>query len=168
MVNRLTEHLDVSVVAGDDATGIERTVDHLVELGHRDIAHVAGPLTSRPAPSGCGRSGRRCSGTGCRDDRIVEAEAYSEAAGRTALLQLLDGERPTAVVAGNDLLALGCYDALDEAGLSCPGRRQHRRLQRHAVHLPAAAAADLGAGAAVRARRGGGPAAARPAQRPHA
>ena len=57
---------------------------------------------------------------GLPDDRVVEAEAYSEAAGRTAMLQLLDGDRPTAVVAGNDLLALGCYDALAETGLTCP------------------------------------------------
>jgi LacI family transcriptional regulator len=57
---------------------------------------------------------------GLRDDRIAEAEAYSEVAGRTALLQLLDGDRPTGIVAGNDLLALGCYDALEETGLSCP------------------------------------------------
>ena len=54
---------------------------------HRPRRRAA--AASPPAPSGCGRSGPRCSGTGCRDDRIVEAEAYSEAAGRTALLQLL-------------------------------------------------------------------------------
>ena len=36
------------------------------------------------------------------------------------MLELLAHDRPTAVVAGNDLLAIGCYDALDETGLSCP------------------------------------------------
>jgi LacI family transcriptional regulator len=120
LVNRLTEHLDVSAVSADDATGIERTVDHLVELGHRDIAHVAGPL--RVSTGAVRRQAFRAAmhRHGLRDDRIVEAEAYSEAAGRTALHQLLGGDRPTAIVAGNDLLALGCYDALEEAGLSCP------------------------------------------------
>jgi DNA-binding LacI/PurR family transcriptional regulator len=45
---------------------------------------------------------------GLRDDRVVVAEAYSEPAGRTAMLEILRHVRPTAVVAGNDLLAIGC------------------------------------------------------------
>ena len=120
MVNRQTEHLDVSVVAGDDATGIERTVDHLVELGHTDIAHIAGPLQVSTGAVRLRAFRAAMQLHGLRSDRIVEADAYSEAAGRTALLQLLGDDRPTAVVAGNDLLALGCYDALAETGLCCP------------------------------------------------
>jgi LacI family transcriptional regulator len=119
-VNRQTEHLDVSGVAGDDATGIEQTVDHLVTLGHRDIAHIAGPLDVSTGAVRLRAFRAAMQRHGLRDDRFVEAEAYSETAGRTALLQLLEENRPTAVVAGNDLLALGCYDALVEAGLTCP------------------------------------------------
>jgi LacI family transcriptional regulator len=120
LVNRQTAHLEVSAVAGDDATGIERTVDHLVELGHHDIAHVAGPLTVSTADVRLRAFRAAMQRHRLRDDRVVEAEAYSEAAGRTALLPLLGEDRPTGIVAGNDLLALGCYDALAEAGLSCP------------------------------------------------
>jgi LacI family transcriptional regulator len=121
MVNRQTEQLDVSVVAGDDATGIARTVDHLVGLGHRDIAHVAGPLDVSTGAVRLRAFRTAMQGHDLPDDRVVVAEAYSEVAGRTALLELLDGDVPTAVVAGNDLLAIGCYDALEERGLSCPG-----------------------------------------------
>ena len=120
LVNRQTEHLDVSAVAGDDATGIERTVDHLVELGHRDIAHISGPLNVSTGAVRLRAFRSAMQRHGLAGDRFVEAEAYSEAAGRTALEQLLDGDRPTAIVAGNDLLALGCYDALADAGLTCP------------------------------------------------
>lgn len=121
LVNRLTEHLDVSAVSADDATGVERTVDHLVDLGHRDIAHVAGPLQVSTGAVRMRAFRAAMQRHGLRDDRIVETETYSEPAGRTALLQLLEGDdRPTAIVAGNDLLALGCYDALEELGLSCP------------------------------------------------
>ena len=81
MVNRQTEHLDVSVVAGDDATGIERTVDHLVELGHRDIAHVAGPLQVSTGAVRLRAFRAAMQRHGLPDDRVVEAEAYSEAAG---------------------------------------------------------------------------------------
>jgi LacI family transcriptional regulator len=120
LVNRLTQHLDVSAVAGDDASGIARSVDHLVALGHRDIAHVAGPLTvstGEVRERAFRESMRR---HGLRDDRVVVAEAYSEPAGRTAMLEVLRHDRPTAVVAGNDLLAIGCYDTFDETGLVCP------------------------------------------------
>jgi LacI family transcriptional regulator len=120
LVNRQTEHLDVSAVAGDDAGGVARTVDHLVELGHREIAHIAGP---RSVSTGVQREQAFRAAMrrhGLPDDRVIEAEAYSEPAGRTALLRLLGTDRPTAVVAGNDLLAIGCYDALEESGLSCP------------------------------------------------
>jgi LacI family transcriptional regulator len=120
LVNRLTEHLDVSAVAGDDATGIARTVDHLVELGHRDIAHVAGPLNVSTGAVRLRAFRTAMQGHGLPDDRVVVAEAYSEGAGRAATLELLDGQAPTAIVAGNDLLAIGSYDALEERGLSCP------------------------------------------------
>jgi LacI family transcriptional regulator len=123
LVNRQTEHLDVSAVAGDDAAGVTRTVQHLVSLGHRDIAHVAGPLSISTGTVRMRAFRVAVHSHGLRDDRIIEASAYSEAAGRTALLELLEllgGDRPTAVVAGNDLLAIGCYDALAESGLRCP------------------------------------------------
>ncbi len=53
---------------------------------------------------------------------VETCESYSRNEGRRALSGLLDsGNRFTAVVAANDLLALGCYDALKAAGLACPG-----------------------------------------------
>jgi LacI family transcriptional regulator len=119
-VNRTTEHVDVSAVAGDDASGVTRSVDHLVELGHREIANVSGPLSVSTGAVRHRAFRSAMQAHGLRDDRVVIADTYSEAAGRAAMLQLLAGEPPTAVVAGNDLLAIGCYDALEESGLSCP------------------------------------------------
>src|SRR5690606_7066067 len=52
---------------------------------------------------------------------IVNAKEYTEAAGQNALLQIIDSGKPfTAVIAANDMLALGCYDALAERGRRCP------------------------------------------------
>jgi LacI family transcriptional regulator len=47
---------------------------------------------------------------------------WSEQAGADGLGRLLDsGTRFSAVVAGNDLIALGCYDVFAERGIDCPG-----------------------------------------------
>jgi LacI family transcriptional regulator len=120
LVNRQTEGLDVSAVTGDDSVGISRVVDHLVDLGHTRIGHVAGPSSTS---TGLARE-RAFRAALERHElsaaAVVTAEAFTEAAGRTAMLELLEADAPTAVVAGNDLLAIGCYDALDDLGLECP------------------------------------------------
>jgi LacI family transcriptional regulator len=54
-------------------------------------------------------------------DLIVFSEAFTEREGARCCTELLDRRRDfTAIVAGNDLLALGCYDALERHGLRCP------------------------------------------------
>jgi LacI family transcriptional regulator len=55
-------------------------------------------------------------------DLVVTCDHWSEAAGADALRLLLDAHPDvTAVVAGNDLIALGCYDVFAERGIDCPG-----------------------------------------------
>lgn len=52
---------------------------------------------------------------------VVECGRWSEAEGARALRHVLGtGTRFTALVAGNDLIALGCYDVFAEQGISCP------------------------------------------------
>ena len=65
---------------------------------------------------------------------IVVAEQFQEEPGATAAARLLDGHRPvTAIVAANDLLALGAYDALSSRGLVSSGRCECDRIQRYAI-----------------------------------
>lgn len=56
------------------------------------------------------------------DPALVTTTAHwSEAAGADGLRRLLNADLGfTAVVAGNDLIALGCYDVISERGISCP------------------------------------------------
>jgi LacI family transcriptional regulator len=51
-------------------------------------------------------------------DRVQFATAFTQEAGYAAARGLPKGV--TAIIAGNDLIALGCYAALEEQGLSCP------------------------------------------------
>ena len=54
-------------------------------------------------------------------DLIVLAENYREEPGRRACAELLSrSAKFTALIAANDLLALGCLDAFAEAGINCP------------------------------------------------
>jgi LacI family transcriptional regulator len=57
-----------------------------------------------------------------REKLIVDCASFTVQAGAAAGRKLLKtANRPfTAIVAANDMLALGCYDALTEAGLACP------------------------------------------------
>jgi LacI family transcriptional regulator len=55
------------------------------------------------------------------DGAIRFGHAFTEAEGARVCRELLDGAPDvTAIVAANDLLALGCYDVLAERGLRCP------------------------------------------------
>jgi LacI family transcriptional regulator len=124
LVNRRTDNLNVSSVIPDDTAGIEQAVRHLAGLGHRRILHLAGPLTTSTGVSrSMGFHGAiRTHGLDADPALVVPCEYWSEDAGARALRKVLArGTRFTAIVAGNDLIALGCYDVFAEKGMSCPG-----------------------------------------------
>jgi LacI family transcriptional regulator len=125
LLNRGAEGLDVPAVTAAEVDGMRMLVAHLAELGHRRVALVGGPSSTS---TGWRRTRAfveavRAHGLESHAAWRVESEKWSIAAGRCALGDMLDdssGPAFTAVVAGNDLLALGCYDALYERGLT-PG-----------------------------------------------
>lgn len=114
-------------VAVDDYRGSELIVDHLVALGHRDIAFIAhedGSPQDPHQPQAIREDGYRAAmakhGLGDRS-RVVRA-AWNEAGGRDAALSLLqDGPMPTAVHAGADVVALSMMDEFVRAGIAVPG-----------------------------------------------
>lgn len=121
LVNRADETGRLPAVVSDDRLAMKLAVDHLVSLGHRRIAHLAGPQN---LPTGVGR--RQGVEQALRDRglelaSVEECEGYSREAGRAAMQRLLDGHRqPQAVVCCNDLVALGAYDVLRERGIRVP------------------------------------------------
>lgn len=122
-VNRRVDEDDLPSVVADDHAGIRMAIDHLVALGHRDIAHVAGSLE---VSTGLHRyegflQAMDERGLDAHRDRVPTALNYSEEEGRRLTEALLaDGLQFTALIAGNDLMALGCIDALRAAGLRVP------------------------------------------------
>jgi LacI family transcriptional regulator len=123
LINRRIENLQMPFVAGDDATGIALAVKHLVDLGHTRIAHIAGPQITSTGGVRSRAFRHAIRDYGLEEDPalIVECAHWSENDGASSMRELLDREtRFTAVVAGNDLIALGCYDVFAERGISCP------------------------------------------------
>jgi LacI family transcriptional regulator len=95
-----------------------------VDLGHRSIAHLAGGLelsTGWTRHRAFSYAMQR-HGLQAEPNLIAVCGTLSEDQGAQATLDLLDRGKPfTAVVAANDLIALGCLDALAQRGLTCPG-----------------------------------------------
>jgi LacI family transcriptional regulator len=123
LVNRRSARPDIPSVTADDATGVTLAMRHLVELGHRKIVHLAGPQDLSTGRYRLRAFRQALQDHGLPDDPelLVVCPSWTEMAGARAVTGLLDaGVEFTAVLAGNDLLALGCYDALGERGLSCP------------------------------------------------
>ncbi|MGX1791174.1 LacI family DNA-binding transcriptional regulator [Bosea sp. NPDC055332] len=123
LVNRAEMRARLPAIISDDALGMQLAVDHLIELGHRVIGHLAGP--SRHSTGYLRRRGFQLA-VMSHDITLEaapceEASAYSREEGAAATHRLLDA-RPdlTAIASANDLLALGAYDALRERGLACP------------------------------------------------
>ncbi len=123
LINRRTSSSDIPFVSADDAEGIALAVRHLAELGHRHIAHLAGPQSTSTGVARRTAFRHAVRDADLDDDAqlIVDCSSWTEAAGAKGMHQLLDsGAGVTAVVAGNDLIALGCYDVLAERGVRCP------------------------------------------------
>ncbi|MET0695475.1 MAG: LacI family DNA-binding transcriptional regulator [Propionibacteriaceae bacterium] len=108
------------VVNLDDSTGIAQAVRHLVGLGHRQIAHVAGdPLmlhSTRRADSF-----RRTMAEAGLDGSVVLDTDFSPAGGAAATHALLESEPAlTAIVYANDPMAVAGLGVLHARGLGVP------------------------------------------------
>lgn len=123
LINRRMRGHAIPAVVADDRSGVRQAVEHLAALGHERIAHVAGPQWLSTGADRHEAFVQALRGVGLDPDPslICFGEGFTEEQGALALTSLLDADAQfTALMAGNDLMALGCYDALAERGMSCP------------------------------------------------
>jgi LacI family transcriptional regulator len=123
LTNRTQEDGDLSAVISDDAQGMRLMVEHLGRLGHRRIAHIAGPqdFSTGVQRQRAFRNAMRAARLELHEQRIAAAKSFSIAEGARLANQLLNLEpRPTALFAANDLLAVGAYEAAANLGLAVP------------------------------------------------
>jgi LacI family transcriptional regulator len=112
----------MSHVSIDYGNGVRQAVDYLVELGHKHIAFISGPLDLHSA-----RTRRQAFLDGMRhhglrpDKKLIREGTHTAEGGEKAMAALLRVSKlPTAVVASNDWTAIGALHAIDEAGLRVP------------------------------------------------
>ncbi len=107
----------------DDRRAAEEMTSHLIELGHREIAFVSGPEAY--AASRARREGFLSAMIGAdlvvRDDLIQEGDFTFESGRRATECLLALRDRPTAIFASNDDMALGVLAAAATAGVTTPG-----------------------------------------------
>ncbi|GAA2748840.1 LacI family DNA-binding transcriptional regulator [Amnibacterium kyonggiense] len=110
----------------DDAAGAAAATRHLLDLGHRAIAHLGGYATS-PDDFSMRTDRVRGYSEAMRDagleagSHVVPCEFTHDAAHRAATALLSDPDRPTAVFVVADELAFAVLDAADDLGLGVPG-----------------------------------------------
>jgi len=123
LVNRSFEDGSVPAVTVDDRQGIALAVAHVAQLGHRRVGHVAGPQN---VSTGHRRyvgflEAMKDAGLPVSEAAVSFSGSFTEPEGARACTAVLaDAPRVTAIVAANDRLAMGCYDALAAEGLRCP------------------------------------------------
>jgi LacI family transcriptional regulator len=124
LLDRPGQEYKLCSVAVDDVLGGELAMRHLLELGHRHIAFVSGPLSIRQCADRR-RGMQRALEVATPDPGAViidiAAASQSAGAGEQCVEALLRHEcRPTAAFCANDMLALGVMRGLIARGVNIP------------------------------------------------
>lgn len=123
IIERRTDLPGYYCIDPDNLKGAYDAVEHLIGLGHKQVAMIVGPpsaIISRMRLDGYTKA-LSDAGLSASADLIAEGN-YSRASGYEAMQRFLElNPRPTAVFAANDAMAIGAMQAASDVGLSIPG-----------------------------------------------
>lgn len=121
-VDRLPKNWSGDSVTANNEQGAYDATSYLVKLGHTRLAAITGPLhltNAQQRLSGFKRAMREAALP--VNSEYVQETTFDKRGGYVKTLVLLRLiPRPTAILAGNDMIALGTLLAIRELGLSCP------------------------------------------------
>jgi LacI family transcriptional regulator len=109
----------ISNILLDYEHGIAEALEHLKNLGHRQIAYIGGPPQLHSAQQRKKAFLERAGQMGVDPAMTIDAD-FTVKGGYFAASKLLHGRRPTAVVCGNDLIAIGVLHRAYDGGLRVP------------------------------------------------
>ncbi|KQV96891.1 LacI family DNA-binding transcriptional regulator [Rhizobacter sp. Root1221] len=126
VVDREIDDLAADLVEVNHEAGGFLATQHLIQLGHRRIACIAGPQGLSSARERVQGYRRALAEAGLTvDDRLLRSADFTSAGGHAAMTSLLEmphtARRPSAVFASNDLMAIGAICAAASRGLRIPG-----------------------------------------------
>ncbi len=121
VLDRRIDGLAVDTVRGDSLNGAYHLARLLLELGHRRISLLSGPADVSTAAERAAGFERAMIEADCRESCQVLYGDYSYASGVALARQALAAQpRPSALFAGNNLIATGALRAIHESGLRVP------------------------------------------------
>jgi DNA-binding LacI/PurR family transcriptional regulator len=110
----------ISNIRIDYSQGISEAIDYVIELGHKQVAVIAGPPTNRTAVALREAIIEGLQRRGLQPAPILESD-YKIDGGISAAVALLHQRSfPTCILCGNDLTAMGAMSALEEVGIRVP------------------------------------------------
>lgn len=123
IMNRFVAGASRHCISIDNQLGGYLATKHVLELGHRDLAYIAGPLWKLDASERFVGHKRALAefGIDFREELMVEGD-FRESSGGESMRRLLDSKLPfSAVVCANDSMAAGAMKVARESGLVLPG-----------------------------------------------
>lgn len=122
LVSRLCRSVNAPYVVVDDRVGARLAVEHLINLGHQYIAFIGGPANVQSS-----RDRMATYREVLQEHGLAEKEEwmgfsdFTQTAGRKVGRQMLSlPERPSAIFAANDMIALGVLEVAEEMGVLIP------------------------------------------------
>ena len=122
MIDRDVPKVEVDAVLTDNQLGGFLATHHLIELGHKHIACIAGPSSITPSAERIVGYRRALEEAGLSYDEnlVLRGDYHAQSGMEITHSILMMNPRPTAIFAMNDLMALGALRAAAEAGYSVP------------------------------------------------
>jgi LacI family transcriptional regulator len=114
--------IDRDFVGSDNYLAGAMLTEHLLQLGHRKIAFIAGPKHMHTASEryrGFAET-MASAGVDVNPNFVVDGQFTRTAGYEAAMRLLIQPERPTAILGANNAVALAALQALQELGFSCP------------------------------------------------
>ncbi|WP_345714221.1 LacI family DNA-binding transcriptional regulator, partial [Kineococcus glutinatus] len=118
LLNREVPGAAAPALGIDHAAGVRALLEHLAGLGHRRVAYLAGPPAA--ASNQARLAGLRSPLPGAAGAQVVEIACGATYTDGRAAREAVLAAGVTAVVAFNDLVALGLLGALQETGVRVP------------------------------------------------
>lgn len=124
LIDRSIDGIESDLVLGNNREGTRLLMEHLIEQGHRSIALISGPAdvsTARERQQAY-EEALKLADLPVNQELMVKSH-YKQNDARSAvedLLKLPKKERPTAIFAANNFIAISAIQALREQGIHVP------------------------------------------------